>query len=260
MTSAERDALSGRLGAATFPVVQVMWVADFGTRAELALAHLFGPALAEVGAPPSPAALPDLWPAIDAFLVEVARLDHLDPMTTELVRLRGARAHNCRLCRSRRLLAAVQAGADEATFDQIDRYEHSDLAEHHKVALRLTDAMIWSPGAWPADLADQVRQAYDPAAAVELVLDVTRNSANKIAVALGADAAQVADGELELLRGRCRRAAGLGAAPGLSAPGRGARAQLPRRRWSHRKGPSGSAHHWPPGPRSVVWPSPAWLT
>ncbi len=65
------------------------------------------------------------------------------------------------------------------------------------MALRLTDAMVWSPIAWPPALAAQVRHAFDPFEATELVLDVTRNSANKIAVALGADAAQVADGQLE---------------------------------------------------------------
>ena len=42
-----------------------------------------------------------------------------------------------------------------------------------------------------------MRRFFDPDEALELVLDVTRNSANKIAVALGADAAQVADGQLE---------------------------------------------------------------
>ena len=201
VTEAWRESLSARFGASTFPLVQVMWVADFGTRAEAALRELFGPhALDAIEVPVAGEGRgddPELRPAVDAFLVEVARLDHLDPVTTELVRLRGARAHNCRLCRSRRLLPAVRAGADESTFDQVDHYERSDLSEHHKVALRLTDAMVWTPAWWPSELADQVRHAYDPAEAIELVLDVTRNSANKIAVALGADAAQVADGQLD---------------------------------------------------------------
>jgi alkylhydroperoxidase family enzyme len=201
VTAAQREALNERFGASTFPLVQVMWVADFGTRADAALRQLFGSRGLDGLEVPAPGVGGEdgtgLWSAIDDFLVEVARLDQLDPVTTELVRLRGARAHNCRLCRSRRLVPAVQAGADEATFDQVDDYERSALPERHKVALRLTDAMVWSPGAWPSEVADQVRRAFAPDEAVELVLDVTRNSANKIAVALGADAAQVADGEIE---------------------------------------------------------------
>ncbi len=201
VTDAERQALSERFGASTFPLVQVMWVADFGTRAETALGQLFGSSALDGLKTPSPGEGGDpgggLWTAIDDLLVEVARLDHLDPVTTELVRLRGARAHNCRLCRSRRLVPAVRAGADEATFDQIDDYERSPFPERQKVALRLTDAMVWSPAVWPSELVAQVRRAFDPAEATELVLDVTRNSANKMAVALGADAAQVAEGELE---------------------------------------------------------------
>ena len=46
---------------------------------------------------------------------QVARLDTLDPVLTELVRLRGARQHECRLCGSRRSVAAIGAGAEEAT-------------------------------------------------------------------------------------------------------------------------------------------------
>jgi hypothetical protein len=54
--------------------------------------------------------------------------------------------------------------------------------------------MIWTPGHLdPAAVADLVGHT-SPAQQVELVLDVTRNALNKIAVALGADAAHVKDG------------------------------------------------------------------
>jgi alkylhydroperoxidase family enzyme len=203
-----RTALVDGLGAgAAFGLVQVIWVLDWATRVDLAWRQLFDVAPAHAadradrvdaleGASPSDDL--DLWPAMEAFMAAVARLDAVDPLTTELVRLRGARAHNCRLCRSRRYVRAVAAGADEATFDQIDDYEHSLLTGPQKVALRLVDALVWTPGAYPPDLAAQVRAAFTPAQTVELVLDVVRNSANKIAVALGADQAQVAEGEVEL--------------------------------------------------------------
>jgi hypothetical protein len=43
-------------------------------------------------------------------------------------------------------------------------------------------------------LPSQVRAAFSPEEALEIVLDVSRNAANKIAVALGADQPNVADG------------------------------------------------------------------
>lgn len=48
--------------------------------------------------------------------------------------------------------------------------------------------------AWPAGLAGRLRGSFSPDEALELVLDVVRNAANKIAVAFGADQPHVADG------------------------------------------------------------------
>jgi len=135
-----------------------------------------------------------LWPGIDSFLTEVGRLTLLDPLLTELIRLRGARAHDCRLCRSRRSLSAVSTEGGEQAIDVLDEYEASDLPEPQKVALRLTDAIVWQPGSFPDGLVDQVRACFSPAEALEIVLDVVRNASNKIAVALGVDQANVTDG------------------------------------------------------------------
>jgi len=153
--------------------------------------ELFGgdPLPAETSAAPR-----ELWPALEAMLPEIARLSSLDPFTTELVRLRGARAHNCRMCKSLRNVRAVESGGDEATFDKIDLYERSDLAERHKVALRLVDAMLWTPARFPAGLAAEVRAHFTREQQVELVLDVTRNGLNKFAVAMGADGIGVGEG------------------------------------------------------------------
>jgi alkylhydroperoxidase family enzyme len=136
----------------------------------------------------------DLWADLEAFMRAVAMLDTLDPVTTEIVRLRGARAHNCRLCQSTRSVRAARAGADESVYDQIDHYETSALAPRHQVALRLVDAFLWQPLAYPTDLAGAVDAAFSTAETVELVLDVVRNAANKIAVLFAADAPHVAEG------------------------------------------------------------------
>ena len=187
-----RAAASSALGPDLFAYVVAVWATDMAGRVRSAWAQLVAsapspnPVLAEPGA--------DAWASVDQFLVAVSRLDQLDPVTTEVVRLRGARANNCRLCRSLRNVHAIGAGADEAMFDAIDRYESSDLTEPLKVALRVTDAILWTPDAWAAGLAADVRRCFTADQAVELVYDVVRNAANRIAVALGADDAHVAEG------------------------------------------------------------------
>lgn len=136
----------------------------------------------------------ELWPALESFMSAVARLDSLDPLTTEIVRLRGARAHNCRLCKSLRHVRAANDGADETIYDQVEHYGASTLSTRHQTALRLVDAMVWEPCSYPADLATAVHASFTDAEAVELVLDIARNAANKIAVAFGADEAHVTEG------------------------------------------------------------------
>jgi alkylhydroperoxidase family enzyme len=196
LTDAQRDAVSSALGAGAYPFFQAVYVYDLDFRLNAALIQLFNHLEDAEGVEPKPAdaASADLWPALDRFLTHVAAMDRLDPVTTELVRLRGARAHNCRICQSRREVNAFNNGADESTFDKIDLFESSDLDERSKVALRLTDALLWQPAAYPDGLVAQVRETFSPAEALEIVLDVVRNAANKVAVALQADQAVVAAG------------------------------------------------------------------
>ena len=118
--------------------------------------------------------------AMHAFERAVVRLQGLDPLTTELVRLRCARTHDCRRCRAVRDDAALEAGFDEALGAKIDDYEGSDLSERHKAALRLTDAMILGG---PIDR-DDVRAHFSEAEIAELLLDVVKWSVQKALVAL----------------------------------------------------------------------------
>ena len=89
---------------------------------------------------------PALWDALVSFARAVPRLDALDPVTTELIRLRGARQHRCRLCQSLRSRPALLAGADDATFAAVDHFDTSDLPPDQRAAIAFTDAMIWTPG------------------------------------------------------------------------------------------------------------------
>jgi alkylhydroperoxidase family enzyme len=186
-----RATLAKETGEHQAAVVQMIWISDVAPRLTAVLDQLFGPSewLTSRRIP-----VRDLWGVIDEFMRTVARHAALDPTITELVRLRGARQHDCRLCQSRRAVAAISAGADEAMFDAIDHYEESDLPDATKAALALTDAIIWTPSAVPEDVVTRVREHLTDAQTVEVVLDVIRNATNKIAVALGADEPEVTEG------------------------------------------------------------------
>ena len=97
--------------------------------------------------------------AMRDFERAVVRIDGVDPITTELVRLRCARVHDCRRCSSMRDDAALRSGFDEALGAKIDDYERSDLSPRHKAALRLADAMILTPGAIEAVAAGRAARA-----------------------------------------------------------------------------------------------------
>lgn len=189
-----RAAWAEAVGGALFPAVQAVFVADFVPRLRAVLDALFG---ADEWWDPPPVVTDDPWLVVETFMREVARLDALDPVLTELVRLRGARQHECRVCKSRRSLAAIEAGARAVTFAAVDHYRTSDLPPATQAALALTDAMIWTPSRLRETDVEAVRAHLSPAQAVEVALDVTRNAANKIAVALAADA-PVVEGGVEL--------------------------------------------------------------
>ncbi|TRW88315.1 carboxymuconolactone decarboxylase family protein [Mycolicibacterium sp. 018/SC-01/001] len=132
---------------------------------------------------------------LGGFVPAVARLRELDAVTTEVVRLRGAAAHNCRLCKSLRETHALDAGGSEDLYRQIEDYESSEeLTKAHKAALRYVDALIWTPSDISESVAHGIHKHFSETQAFELTLDVMRNAANKIAVALGADAPRVEEG------------------------------------------------------------------
>ena len=186
----QRAAFLGACGRRAFDVVQLVFAADFAPRVPAVLDRLF----AASTWPTTSSDAAGSWPLLEELMVAVARSRHLDAPLTELVRLRGARQHDCAVCRSRRSRDAIEAGADDAMFAAVDHYADSDLPAPTRAALALTDAIIWTPYAVTDEVVAQVRADLSPAQAVEVVLDVLRNAANKIAVALGADAATVTDG------------------------------------------------------------------
>jgi alkylhydroperoxidase family enzyme len=191
----QRKQLLSALGDRAFRAVVAIFVADFVPRVWAGLDAI---GLGEPGNGRTPDWDHNADPIdalLNGFVPAVARLRILDPVTTEVVRLRGAAQHNCRLCKSLRDSNAMQAGGSESLYAEIERYETSDLlSERHKAALRYVDALIWSPARIDSEVAGGVRTHFSEEGALELTLDVMRNASNKIAVSLAADMPRVEDG------------------------------------------------------------------
>jgi len=187
----QRNALFNQLGAAALPFTQAIYIADMLPRARYALDAMFGTSGAARGAAPAEG---DLGHLINELIRVVPALQGIDPVTTELVRLLGARRHQCRVCLSVRSHSAMVAGADDAMFDSVEAYATSEFSSAQKVALAFAEAMIASPAALQGEPVTRLATCFEPAARVELVLDIVRNATNKVAVALGGDAPRVETG------------------------------------------------------------------
>jgi alkylhydroperoxidase family enzyme len=130
---------------------------------------------------------PELGAAVGAFYRAATRLDVLDPVVLEVVRIRCARVHDCRRCQAGRYVVAHDAGVDEALLARVDDHEHADLPDRLQVALRFTDAFVTRPG----DLGDEVRRDlhahFTPAEIVDMALAIMRFSVHKPLITLGLD-------------------------------------------------------------------------
>lgn len=193
-----RGRLFKALGDSTFSAVVLMYIADFIPRVraglealgvgEQYLAWTRGLIAWDHTTDPSDVVFNDFLPAVGAMRA-------LDPVTSELVRLRGAAQHNCRLCKSVRESRALDAGGSETLYADVEHFEQSKLLdERAKAALRYADALIWTPAHLVADVVVEVRSRFSEVEAVELTFDIMRNASNKIAVSLGGDAPRVDSG------------------------------------------------------------------
>ncbi|ORV99793.1 carboxymuconolactone decarboxylase family protein [Mycobacterium kyorinense] len=205
ITDEQRSRLSSTLGDKTFGAVVHMYIADFVPRVRAGL-EVLGVGQEHLRWVSEPIAWDRSGDPADAvfnrFLPAVARLRELDALTSELVRLRGAAQHNCRLCKSLRETTALKAGGSESLYGDIEHFEASALlTDRQKAALRFVDALIWSPAHIDRSVAAAVRAHFSEPEAVELTFDVMRNASNKVAVSLGADAPRVAQGTEEYLIG-----------------------------------------------------------
>ncbi|MDR3659353.1 MAG: carboxymuconolactone decarboxylase family protein [Mycobacterium sp.] len=200
VSAEQRAGFMAAFGSRAFQVAVLVFIADFVPRVRAGFAALGLPPVAD----------PDCWDRdtdpvdllLNRFASTVGAMRALDPVMTEVVRLRGAAAHNCRLCKSLREGTALDAGGNESMYSEIELYESSALlGERQKAALRYVDALVWTPARIPAEVAAGMHAHFSDAEATEITLDVMRNGINKIAVALGGDAPRVTEGTERYLLG-----------------------------------------------------------
>jgi len=185
-----RAELAGRFGAdGAKALVTAIYVVEFTQRLQLIADRLLDDAEAPTDSAGVLADGAEVSGLLNAYQAAVMRGSALDPVTTELVRLRCARTHHCRICQTLRLADARAAGVDEAMTAKVDFYERSDLPERAKVALRVTDAFITQPDRLSDAVAEQARAWFGPAELASLALNITKWSTQKIKVALGTDGA-----------------------------------------------------------------------
>ncbi|MCK9564335.1 MAG: hypothetical protein M0R02_16595 [Bacteroidales bacterium] len=126
--------------------------------------------------------------AIAGFAAAAVRARAVDPLISELVRLRCAQIHDCRLCGSLRVREALDAGFDEAMQRKIASYETSDFSPAAIAALKLCDAMIMRPAWADAALREELHRHFSEQQIAELCLDVVKWSQQKALVALRMEA------------------------------------------------------------------------
>ncbi len=191
-TPAQREGLAAAMGAQDLlEVVTAIYVIEYTQRLESVVTAL-SPAGSEGQVSPSASAAnddADVRPLLADYSAAVMRLRELDPVTTELVRLRCARTHNCRICQTLRASDARSAGVSDEMTSKVDFYEASDLDERTKLALRITDAFILQPGDLTAATIESAQRQFTEAELVELCLDITKWATQKIKVSLGLDGA-----------------------------------------------------------------------
>lgn len=178
-------AIFGNDGLETF--LQGLYVVDQTTRLRLIHSQLFGPAPQPgpaVTSPENPTSLPMALAALHASTMV---LSALDAQTTEIIRLRAASYHHCRLCASLRLEVDGTSAVDESLAARIERNDLSGMREEHVLAIRYADAHMVDPKRIDPALVRALTAQFTREQLVELTLDVSQWNQQKILVALGTD-------------------------------------------------------------------------
>lgn len=111
----------------------------------------------------------------------------IDPVVHECIRLFNANYQGCEYCQNARAAGAVQAGLDEDLVSKLTRFESSDLPEHIKAALRITNTIASGPQALTREMWDDARRFYSEQELVDIVLLSVHTTSSKVTITLGLD-------------------------------------------------------------------------
>jgi AhpD family alkylhydroperoxidase len=111
----------------------------------------------------------------------------LDPVVHECIRLFNAGYQGCEYCMNARAAVAVQSGLDESLVEKLSRFETSDLPQHIKAALRVTNAMASAPKTLTQAVWDEARRHFSEQEVVDIVLLSMSTTASKVTITLGLD-------------------------------------------------------------------------
>ena len=206
VTEGQVAALTDALGAGSVnALVNGLYLIDMGLRLEQVVPVLLPaagetPAAAAPGGAAQPAEDSDALIAdtIAAFAAAAVLADGIDAVTSELVRLRCAQVHHCRLCGSLRQRSALDEGFDEDMAGRIARYEQGGFSEAQTAALRLVDTLILFPADAGADLRAELERHYTPEQVAELCFDVATHPDARSKVAKDMQSRLAADADVRV--------------------------------------------------------------
>jgi AhpD family alkylhydroperoxidase len=111
----------------------------------------------------------------------------IDPVVHECIRLFNANYQGCEYCLNARAAVAVQAGLDETLVEKLTRFESSDLPEHIKAALRITNAVASGPTTLTKAIWENALRFFTEQEVVDIVLLSVHTTSSKVTITLGLD-------------------------------------------------------------------------
>lgn len=114
-----------------------------------------------------------------AFRNSVYAMDNVDPIIRELVRMRNGIIQDCKYCMSLRSGIALDHGLTEEMMQGVREYEHAELTERQKIAIRFADAYLLHPSELSHELREAVQDNFSTVEVLELVLRLTHNTINR---------------------------------------------------------------------------------
>ena len=146
--------------------------------------------------PASRIAIPAELTRLAGIPVASARSFQIDPVVHECMRLFSANYQGCEYCRNARQAVAVQAGLNEDMVSKLMHYEQSDLPEHVKAALRITDALASAPQGLSDTVWNGALEYFSEQEVVDIVLFSAFTTGSRVAIILGVEPGKEASSRL----------------------------------------------------------------